>query len=70
MFAHVVTRYQDREGWAPAMYLKKPEPSQLQAIRYGSASLARGKGLTQGSSATKPPGKDRFLTTCDRDRCK
>lgn len=70
MLVRVVTRYQDREGWAPAMYLKKPEPSQVQAIRHGSASLAREKGLTQGSSVTKPPGKDRLLTPCDRDRCK
>lgn len=63
MLVHVATSYQDREGWAPAMYLKKPDPSQLQAIRHGSASLAREKGLSQGSdvhSATKPPGKDRF----------
>ena len=43
------------------MYLKKPDASQLQAIRHGTASLAREKGLSQGSSvqsATKPPGKD------------
>ena len=69
MFVYVITRYQDREGWAPAMYLKKPEPSQLQAIRHGSASLAREKGLTQGSSVTKPYGKDRYLKPCDRDSC-
>lgn len=65
MHVHIVTSIscQNREGWAPAMYLKKPDPSQLQAIRHGSASLAREKGLSQGSSvqsATKPPGNDTF----------
>ncbi|XP_032227901.2 SH3 and PX domain-containing protein 2B [Nematostella vectensis] len=26
-------RYQDKEGWAPAMYLRKPDPSQLHAAQ-------------------------------------
>ncbi|PFX21799.1 SH3 and PX domain-containing protein 2A-like isoform X2 [Stylophora pistillata] len=42
-------RYQDREGWAPAMYLKKADPSQLEAIRHGSESLAREKAASVAS---------------------
>ncbi|KAL9983258.1 hypothetical protein ACROYT_G005404 [Oculina patagonica] len=55
-------RYQNREGWAPAMYLKKPDPSQLHGIRHGTASLAREKDLSQVSSvqsAAKPTDSNR-----------
>ncbi|XP_031561245.1 SH3 and PX domain-containing protein 2A-like [Actinia tenebrosa] len=30
-------RYQNKEGWAPAMYLKKPDPMQLHAAEIGGA---------------------------------
>ena len=49
--------YQNREGWAPAMYLKKPSPSQIQAI--GSSSLRREDDVTTAREqvAAKAPGK-------------
>lgn len=52
-----LVRYQNREGWAPAMYLKQPSPSQIQAI--GSSSLQRGDDVTTACEQlpAKAPGK-------------
>lgn len=65
-----LVRYQNCEGWAPAMYLKKPSPSQLQAIgsnsliRKESASTARGQVVAKvpetkirGDQSTKMKGR-------------
>lgn len=60
-------RYQDREGWAPAMYLKKPNPSQLQAM---GSSIKRKDETNKGSvqSAPKVSGKATLSLVIRRTR--